>query len=55
MKEAYDSKEYQEFAKNRGFGVRWAGPADFAAMMAAADEQMGDRDEGRRSGEVRRR
>jgi tripartite-type tricarboxylate transporter receptor subunit TctC len=40
VKHAYDSAEYEEFAANRGFGRRWAGPAEFAALMVAADEQM---------------
>ena len=26
---------------NRGFGVRWADPAGFAAFMAAGDQAMG--------------
>jgi hypothetical protein len=25
----------------RGFGMRWAGPDEFAAFMAHEDEQMG--------------
>jgi hypothetical protein len=41
VKHAYDSPEYQQFAANRGFGRRWAGPAEFAAFMADADERMG--------------
>jgi tripartite-type tricarboxylate transporter receptor subunit TctC len=41
LKQAYDSPEYQSFSATRGFGLRWAGPAEFAAFMAAADVQMG--------------
>ena len=41
VKRAYDSPDYQEFSTSRGFGRRWAGPADFARFMADADEQMG--------------
>ncbi len=41
VKTAYDSPEFHEFMSSRGFGMRWAGPADFAAFMKAADEQMG--------------
>jgi tripartite-type tricarboxylate transporter receptor subunit TctC len=41
LKKAYDSKEYQDFMANRGFGVRWADPAGFAAFMAAGDQAMG--------------
>jgi hypothetical protein len=26
---------------NRGFGMRWGGPAEFAEMMAASDAQLG--------------
>jgi hypothetical protein len=26
---------------NRGFGTRWAGPDEFAALMAASDTQLG--------------
>lgn len=38
---AYESSEYQEFMKTRGFGMRWAGPEEFARFMESADEQMG--------------
>jgi tripartite-type tricarboxylate transporter receptor subunit TctC len=41
VKKAYDSPEYREFMTNRGFGMRWAGPAGFAEMMAASDAQLG--------------
>lgn len=41
LKKAYDSPEYDEFSKSRGFGKRWADPQAFAAFMAAADDQMG--------------
>jgi tripartite-type tricarboxylate transporter receptor subunit TctC len=41
IKNAYDSAEYQKFSADRGFGRRWAGPAEFAAFMADADAQMG--------------
>lgn len=41
VKKAYDSQEYRDFMTNRGFGMRWAGPADFAAVMAASDAQLG--------------
>ncbi len=41
VKHAYESPEYQQFAASRGFGRRWAGPAEFAAFMGTADEQMG--------------
>jgi tripartite-type tricarboxylate transporter receptor subunit TctC len=38
---AYQSQEYVDFMKQRGFGRRWAGPEEFAAFMAKEDEQMG--------------
>jgi tripartite-type tricarboxylate transporter receptor subunit TctC len=41
VKNAYDSGEYQKFSTDRGFGRRWAGPAEFATFMADADAQMG--------------
>jgi len=41
VKRAYESKEYQDFMNQRGFGLRWAGPEDFATYMAEADRQMG--------------
>lgn len=39
---AYNSEEYQSFMKERGFGVRWAGPEDARAMIAADDESLGE-------------
>lgn len=41
VKKAYDSQEYKDFMTNRGFGMRWAGPDEFATFMAASDERMG--------------
>ena len=41
VKKAYDSKEYQDFMKQRGFGLRWAAPADFARYMETADAHLG--------------
>jgi len=41
VKNAYDSPEYRDFMNNRGFGMRWAGPAEFADFIAASDKQMG--------------
>jgi tripartite-type tricarboxylate transporter receptor subunit TctC len=41
LKKANDSKEFRDFMANRGFGVKWADPAGFAAFMAAADAAMG--------------
>ena len=41
VKKAYESKEYQEFMTQRGFGLCWAGPKEFADYMADADKQLG--------------
>jgi tripartite-type tricarboxylate transporter receptor subunit TctC len=41
LKKANDSKEFRDFMGNRGFGVKWADPAGFAAFMAASDAAMG--------------
>jgi tripartite-type tricarboxylate transporter receptor subunit TctC len=41
VKKAYDSPEYRDFNTTRGFGMRWADPADFATFLAASDGQMG--------------
>ncbi len=41
LKKAYDSKEFQDFMSGRGFGIRWADPAGFAAFMDAGDKAMG--------------
>jgi tripartite-type tricarboxylate transporter receptor subunit TctC len=41
LKKAYDSKEYKDFMAGRGFGVKWADPAGFAAFMDAGDKAMG--------------
>jgi tripartite-type tricarboxylate transporter receptor subunit TctC len=41
LKKAYDSAEFQDFMKNRGFGTTWADPAGFTAFMANGDKAMG--------------
>jgi tripartite-type tricarboxylate transporter receptor subunit TctC len=41
LKKIYDSKEYQEFMAQRGFGVVWADPAGLAKHMADDDAKMG--------------
>jgi tripartite-type tricarboxylate transporter receptor subunit TctC len=41
LEAAYDSDEYREFMTERGFGMRWAGPTEFASFMAESDKQMG--------------
>jgi tripartite-type tricarboxylate transporter receptor subunit TctC len=41
IKTACESQEYRDFMATRGFGVRWAGPEEFAGFMATSDAQMG--------------
>jgi tripartite-type tricarboxylate transporter receptor subunit TctC len=41
VRKAYESPEYRDFMTNRGFGMRWAGPDAFAAMMADSDARLG--------------
>jgi tripartite-type tricarboxylate transporter receptor subunit TctC len=40
VKDGYDSQAYKDFMTSRGFGMRWAGPEEFAAFMADSDKQM---------------
>lgn len=40
LKKAYDSKEFKDFMSSRGFGVKFADPAGFAAFMADGDKKM---------------
>lgn len=40
LKSAYESKEFQDFMAARGFGVKFADPAGFAAFMADGDKKM---------------
>lgn len=41
LKKVYDSKDYKDFMAQRGFGVIWAGPEDFAKFMAKSDADLG--------------
>lgn len=41
VKKAYQSSEFEEFMAQRGFGMRWAEPKEFAQFMAEEDEKMG--------------
>jgi tripartite-type tricarboxylate transporter receptor subunit TctC len=41
LKKAYDSKEYKDFLKQRGFGGEWAAEGDYAKFMAKSDADMG--------------
>lgn len=40
LKRVYDSKEYQEFMSQRGFGVIWGSGDEFARFMAKGDADM---------------
>ena len=40
LKAAYDSKEFKDFMASRGFGVKFADPAGYAAFMAEGDKKM---------------
>ncbi|WP_430398422.1 tripartite tricarboxylate transporter substrate binding protein [Ferrovibrio sp.] len=42
LKKVHDSKEFNDFMAQRGFGVIWAGPDDFAKFMAKSDKDMGE-------------
>jgi len=42
VKKAYDSKEYQDFMRSRGFGTSWMGPEEFAKFLAKEDAAMGE-------------
>lgn len=37
LEKAYNSPEYANFMKNRGFGMKWRNGADFASFMVEAD------------------
>jgi len=41
LKKAYDSPEFQDFMKNRGFGTTWADPAAFTKFMDDGNKAMG--------------
>lgn len=41
LKKAYESKDYQDFLTNRGFGGRWAEGAAFGTFMAESDAALG--------------
>jgi tripartite-type tricarboxylate transporter receptor subunit TctC len=42
VEKAYNSPEYKDFMANRGFGMRWGTPAEFAELMATTDTRMGE-------------
>jgi tripartite-type tricarboxylate transporter receptor subunit TctC len=41
VKKVYESPEFREFMTSRGFGMRYAPPAEFAAFMAKEDAELG--------------
>ncbi len=41
LEKAYNSPEFADFMKNRGFGMKWRNGADFAAFMVEADAVNG--------------
>lgn len=41
LKKAHQSKEFQEFMRNQGYGVAWMEPADSVAHMEKAYEEFG--------------
>lgn len=41
LKKAYESKDFQDFMNNRGFGMKFAEPQAFASFMAQGDQAMG--------------
>jgi tripartite-type tricarboxylate transporter receptor subunit TctC len=41
VKAAYDSPTYQDFMKERGFGLRWMGPDEATAQVASDDASLG--------------
>ncbi len=41
VQKAYDSQEYKDFMKQRGFGMIWRGPQEFAQYMSKADADLG--------------
>lgn len=42
LKKVHDGKEFNDFMAQRGFGVIWAGPDDYAKFMAKSDKDMGE-------------
>jgi tripartite-type tricarboxylate transporter receptor subunit TctC len=41
LKKIYDSSEFQDFMRGRGFGMTWADPAGFAKFMDDGNRAMG--------------
>jgi tripartite-type tricarboxylate transporter receptor subunit TctC len=41
LKKAWESKEFKDFMNQRGFGMVWGDPGQFAKHMAEDDAKMG--------------
>jgi tripartite-type tricarboxylate transporter receptor subunit TctC len=41
LKKVHDSQEFRDFMAQRGYGVVWGGPDEFAAFMAKSDADLG--------------
>jgi tripartite-type tricarboxylate transporter receptor subunit TctC len=41
LKKVHEGKEFNDFMSQRGFGVIWAGPEDYAKFMAKSDADLG--------------
>ncbi len=41
LEKAYNSQEYQDFMKERGFGLRWGGPEETTKVVADDDARLG--------------
>ncbi len=41
MKQVVESKEYTDFMAKQGYGVAYAGPEEFAKIMAKSDADLG--------------
>jgi tripartite-type tricarboxylate transporter receptor subunit TctC len=41
LEKAWNSKEYKDFMNSRGYGMVWAGPADFAKFMEKSNADLG--------------
>jgi tripartite-type tricarboxylate transporter receptor subunit TctC len=42
MQKVYESDQYRDFMKKRGYGIKWAGGEDFGDFMAKEDDVFGE-------------
>lgn len=42
MQKVYESDQYRDFMKKRGYGIKWAGGSDFGDFMAKEDDVFGE-------------